>query len=92
MPYFVNPKLNYQFQGPGKKFPPVSGFELLSKTGNAYEARKNDPDGKWKKQAYQQIQEPTTFQQVEALDNAVTANWSDLGTNIIKSLCRGQAA
>ena len=52
VPYFVNPDLNYVFQGPEKKFPPLSGFDLLAKTGNAYEARKNDPKGKWRKQAY----------------------------------------
>ena len=43
VPYFVNPKLNFKFQGPEKKFPPVSGFDLLAKTGNAYEARRYDP-------------------------------------------------
>lgn len=52
VPYFVNPKLNYTFQGPEKKFPPLSGFDLLAKTGNAYEARKYDPEGKWRKKAY----------------------------------------
>jgi hypothetical protein len=41
MPYFVNPKLNYVIQGPEKRFSPVTGFDLLSKTGNAYVARKN---------------------------------------------------
>ena len=52
VPYFVNPRLNYTFQGPEKKYPPLSGFDLLAKTGNAYEARKHDPEGKWKKEAY----------------------------------------
>ena len=52
VPYFVNPKLNYKFQGPEKKFPPLSGFDLLAKTGNAYEARRNDPEGTWRKNAY----------------------------------------
>ena len=52
VPYFVNPDLNFVFQGPEKKFPPLSGFELLAKTGNAYEARKNDPKGEWRKKAY----------------------------------------
>ena len=41
IPYFVNPKLNYVIQGPEKRFTPVTGFDLLSKTGNAYVARKN---------------------------------------------------
>lgn len=41
MPYFVNPKLSYKIQGPEKRFSPVTGFDLLSKTGNAYVARKN---------------------------------------------------
>jgi hypothetical protein len=41
IPYFVNPKLNYIIQGPEKRFSPVTGFDLLSKTGNAYVARKN---------------------------------------------------
>ena len=41
IPYFVNPKLNYVIQGPEKRFSPVTGFDLLSKTGNAYVARKN---------------------------------------------------
>ena len=52
VPYFVNPKLNYVFQGPEKKFPPLSGFDLLAKTGNACEARKIDPEGKWRQKAY----------------------------------------
>lgn len=38
--------------GPEKKYPPLTGFDLLSKTGNAYEARKNDPKKEWQKQAY----------------------------------------
>lgn len=33
MPYFVNPKLNYSIQGPQKRWGPVTGFDLLSKTG-----------------------------------------------------------
>lgn len=33
IPYFINPKLNYVIQGPKKKFAPVTGFDLLSKTG-----------------------------------------------------------
>lgn len=41
VPYFVNPKLNYIIEGPEKRFSPVTGFDLLSKTGNAYAARKN---------------------------------------------------
>ena len=41
IPYFVNPKLNYVIEGPEKRFAPVTGFDLLSKTGNAYAARKN---------------------------------------------------
>lgn len=40
------------FAGPEKKYPPLTGFDLLSKTGNAYEARKNDPKKEWQKQAY----------------------------------------
>ncbi|KAK9803831.1 hypothetical protein WJX73_004943 [Symbiochloris irregularis] len=52
VPYFVNPNLNFKFQGPEKKYPPLTGFDLLAKTGNAYEARKNDPEGKWQKAAY----------------------------------------
>lgn len=52
MPYFVNPKLNYSFQGPEKRWGPVTGFDLLSKTGNAYAARKNNPDKSWQKAAY----------------------------------------
>ncbi|KAK9834460.1 hypothetical protein WJX74_002175 [Apatococcus lobatus] len=74
MPYFVNPKLNYVFQGPEKKFPPLSGFDLLAKTGNAYEARRNDPQGKWKQQAYGggvQEGQAATMQDAEAIDNAV---------------------
>ena len=51
VPYFLNPKLNYEFQGPQKKYPALTGFDLLAKTGNAYEARRNDPKGIWKKQA-----------------------------------------
>ncbi len=41
IPYFVNPKLSYVIEGPEKHFSPVTGFDLLSKTGNAYAARKN---------------------------------------------------
>ena len=41
IPYFVNPKLNYVIEGPEKRFSPITGFDLLSKTGNAYAARKN---------------------------------------------------
>lgn len=52
IPYFVNPRLNYIFQGPEKKYPPLSGFDLLAKTGNAYDARKNDAQKNWQKQAY----------------------------------------
>lgn len=52
IPYFVNPKLNYVIQGPEKRFSPVTGFDLLSKTGNAYVARKNDPEKTWQKKAY----------------------------------------
>lgn len=39
--------------GPEKKFPPLTGFDLLSKTGNAYEERKNDDMKGWQKKAYQ---------------------------------------
>ena len=39
--YFVNPKLNYVIEGPKMRFLPVTGFDLLSKTGNAYAARKD---------------------------------------------------
>ena len=41
IPYFVNPKLNYVIEGPKMRFSPVTGFDLLSKTGNAYAARKD---------------------------------------------------
>jgi hypothetical protein len=57
IPYFVNPKLNYVIQGPEKKFGPVTGFDLLSKTGNAYAARKNDPEKVWQKAAYTEAYE-----------------------------------
>jgi hypothetical protein len=33
IPYFVNPKLNYVIQGPEKRWGPVTGFDMLSKTG-----------------------------------------------------------
>lgn len=52
MPYFVFPDLEFEFQGPAKKYPPMTAFKLLSETGNAYEARKNDAQGAWKEQAY----------------------------------------
>ena len=52
IPYFVNPKLNYVIQGPEKRWGPVTGFDLLSKTGNAYAAQKNNPDKSWQKAAY----------------------------------------
>ena len=51
MPYFGNLKLNYVFQGPEKKFLPLSGLDLLAKTSNAYEARQDDQQGTWKQQA-----------------------------------------
>ena len=35
------------------RYGPVTGFDLLAKTGAAYEARKNDPAGAWKKAAYE---------------------------------------
>ena len=38
-------------QGPQKKFPVMTGFDLLSKTAHAYEARKSDLQGSWKEQA-----------------------------------------
>lgn len=52
MPYFINPLLNYSLQGPEKRWGPVNGFDLLSKTGNAYAAQKNNPDKSWQKAAY----------------------------------------
>ena len=52
MPYFLFPELQFEFQGPEKKYAPMTAFKLLSETGNAYEARKNDSQGAWKKQAY----------------------------------------
>lgn len=73
VPYFVNPKLNYVFQGPEKKFPPLSGFDLLAKTGNAYEARKNDPEGKWKKQAYGGAQHNDQYASVEGAKGRETS-------------------
>ena len=33
IPYFFNPKLNYAIQGPEKRWAPVTGFDLLSLTG-----------------------------------------------------------
>lgn len=47
--------------GPEKKYPPLTGFDLLSKTGNAYEARKNDPEKKWQKKAYSVSYSFTSF-------------------------------
>eukprot|EP00775_Hariotina_reticulata_P003032 gene3032-3313_t len=52
MPYFVNPKLHYVIQGSKKLWEPVTGFELLSKTGNAYVARKSNPDKSWLQNAF----------------------------------------
>ena len=77
VPYFVNPRLNYVFQGPEKKFPPLSGFDLLAKTGNAYEARRHDPEGKWRQQAYGVGPENDQYAAVEGSkgrDIAVAAN------------------
>ena len=56
MPYFLNAKLNYEIQGPSKRWPPLTGYDLLAKTGAAYEARKNDPTGAWQAAAYGQPQ------------------------------------
>ncbi|PSC76470.1 presenilin isoform B [Micractinium conductrix] len=52
IPYFLNPKLRYAIQGPQKRWAPVTGFDLLSKTGNAYAARKNSEDKSWQEAAY----------------------------------------
>ena len=40
MPYFVQAKLSHTYQGPEKKYPALTGFDLVAKTGHAYEARK----------------------------------------------------
>jgi hypothetical protein len=56
MPYFLNAKLNYEIQGPSKRWPALTGYDLLAKTGAAYEARKNDPTGAWQAAAYGQPQ------------------------------------
>lgn len=72
IPYFVNPRLNYTFQGPEKKFPPLSGFDLLAKTGNAYEARKHDLQGKWRQQAYGQPQDHDQYASVEGAKGSGT--------------------
>ena len=73
VPYFVNPRLNYTFQGPEKKYPPLSGFDLLAKTGNAYEARKHDPQGKWRKQADGENGDENQFAAVEGTKGRETA-------------------
>ncbi|KAI7838916.1 hypothetical protein COHA_007322 [Chlorella ohadii] len=52
IPYFVNPRLNYVMQGPEKRWGPITGFDILSKTGNAYAARRNSPDKSWQEAAY----------------------------------------
>lgn len=39
MPYFVNPKLNYVIEGPQKRWGPVTGFDMLSKTGKAWQSK-----------------------------------------------------
>ena len=52
IPYFINPRLGYSIQGPTKRWGPVTGFDLLSLTGNAYAARKNNPDKSWQQAAY----------------------------------------
>lgn len=41
IPYFVNLKLDYVIEGPENRFSPVIGYDLQSKTGNAYAACKN---------------------------------------------------
>jgi hypothetical protein len=38
IPYFVNPSLNFVIQGPEKRWGPVTGFDLLSKTGEVSRA------------------------------------------------------
>ena len=68
VPYFVNPKLNFSFQGPEKKYPSLTGFDLLAKTGNAYEARKNDPQGIWKKQAYEKAYDRENQPSVQSVE------------------------
>lgn len=71
IPYFVNPKLNYSIQGPEKRWGPVTGFDLLSKTGNAYAARKNSPDKSWQQAAYtDEIAHLTDAPEVAAAETA----------------------
>ena len=41
IPYFVNPKLNFVIQGPEKRWGPVTGFDLLSKTGTEQDTIKS---------------------------------------------------
>lgn len=55
--------------GPEKKYPPLTGFDLLSKTGNAYEARKNDSEKEWQKQAYSVLTSRTPSQILPLLGN-----------------------
>ncbi|GAB4822422.1 hypothetical protein N2152v2_009468 [Parachlorella kessleri] len=61
IPYFVIPKLNYAIQGPSQRWGPVTGFDLLAKTGHAYVSLKNNPDKTWQRAAYtDEIAELTT--------------------------------
>ena len=61
-------------QGPQKKFTPVTGFDLLSKTGNAYVARKDDPEKTWQKAAYTDPEDTVKQQSGAAAATAVTAS------------------
>ncbi|KAK9812273.1 hypothetical protein WJX73_009505 [Symbiochloris irregularis] len=54
IPYFANSKLDVVIQGPNKKFDPVTSFDLLSKTGESYDGKKNKPGNEWQKKAYLQ--------------------------------------
>lgn len=54
IPYFANSKLDVIIQGPEKKFDPVTSFDLLSKTGESYDGKKNKPGNEWQKKAYLQ--------------------------------------
>lgn len=81
VPYFVNPDLNFVFQGPEKKFPPLSGFDLLAKTGNAYEARKNDPKGEWRKKAYGDSADNGEYTNIEEARSKEPAGVAAIGGN-----------
>lgn len=73
LPYFLQGKLSHTFTSPEQKYPPWTGFEMIAKTGRAYEARKADTQKSWQKQAYTKAYDHERQDNPRVLATAVTA-------------------